>query len=457
MSIFVNRILNLKNIKVIGFDMDHTLVRYNSEVFEQLVFNVVRKKLIELKNYPSEILDFKFDYHKVIRGLVFDKVRGNLLKLSRYGEVKTGLHGTNLLSFDLMRKTYKGLHIDVAQPQYYSLDTTFSVSTGLLFSMLVDLLEHAEENAFPKGHTFFDIFSDIEEMLNLAHTDGSLKGEVRNNVENYVTRDKDIVEMLRGFKDQGKMLAIITNSDYEYTKLLLDYSINCFMPSDLSWNDLFDYIITLSDKPRFFTEKSRFLKVDRDSGVMTNWNKPLEKGIYQSGCAREFQKQLGLRGDQILYLGDHIYGDIVTLKKSCDWKTGLVVEELTEEINSLRKGEKIQKEIDKLMEDKESLERQVAGATEEEGMEIYIRIRKLDEDISEKILRYQDFFNHIWGPIMRAGQEESRLAHQIERYACIYMSKITDLKDYSPRHYFRPRRRPLPHEFNLNIVDTKLL
>jgi HAD superfamily 5'-nucleotidase-like hydrolase len=446
MGVFVNRILNLKNIKVIGFDMDHTLVRYHSEAFEEMTFYEVLKKLVIMKKYPSEIQNFKFDYDKVVRGLVFDIVRGNLLKLSLYGEVKMGLHGLSPLSFDSMRKTYKGYHIDLSQPEYYSLDTTFSVSKGLLFSMMVDLKDRSPENEFFKIHSYVDIFNDIDELLDLSHSDGSLKGEVRNNLKKYVLREKDSVEMLQDFKKEGKILAVITNSDYDYTKLLLDYTVNPFMPPSENWSNLFDYIITLSDKPGFFTQGSRFLKVDRDTGLMENWLQPLTKGIYQGGCAREFQKQLDLKGDQILYLGDHIYGDIVTLKKSCDWKTGLVVEELAQEIHSLKQGEKFQKKIDKLMEEKELLERQLADSKLDEGKEIYLQIRQIDEEITKNLLKYQDFFNPIWGPIMRAGQEESRLASQIERYACIYMAKISDLKEYAPRHYFRPKRRPLPHE-----------
>jgi HAD superfamily 5'-nucleotidase-like hydrolase len=451
MSVFVNRILNLKNVKLIGFDMDHTLVRYNYEAFEELAFEQVLKKLVQTKKYPLEILDFKFNYHKVIRGLVFDKVRGNILKLSRYGDVKMGFHGINPLSFDSMRNIYKGLNIDLSQPQYYSLDTTFSVSTGLLFSLLVTLKDDRNSEGFPDGNTYLDIFNDIEELLNFSHLDGTLKGEVRKNIKKYVIRDKVVVDMLKNFKKHGKTIALITNSDYEYTRLLLDYTINAFMDSDESWSNLFDYVITLADKPSFFMDKSRFLKVDKETGFMTNLSGPLEPGVYQGGCARILQKELNLKGDQILYLGDHIYGDIVTLKKSCDWKTGLVVEELEQEIDSLKRGEKIQHDLDFLMEEKELLEIQLENSDEEDGRVVFKKIRKLDEEISEKIMKYQELFNPLWGPMMRAGYEESRLANQIERYACIYMSKISDLKDYSPRHYFRPRRRALPHEFESKI------
>ena len=47
---------------------------------------------------------------------------------------------------------------------------------------------------------------------------------------------------------------------------------------------------------------------------------------------------------------------------------------------------------------------------------------------------------------MRAGAEPSVFASQIERYACIYMTKIADFKDYNPRHYYRPKKRKMAHE-----------
>ena len=45
-TVFVNRLLNLKKIKCIGLDMDHTLIRYNTKNFEQLVFKLVIDELI---------------------------------------------------------------------------------------------------------------------------------------------------------------------------------------------------------------------------------------------------------------------------------------------------------------------------------------------------------------------------------------------------------------------------
>lgn len=42
---------------------------------------------------------------------------------------------------------------------------------------------------------------------------------------------------------------------------------------------------------------------------------------------------LGVKGKDILYVGDHIFGDILKSKKRQGWKTFLVVPELTKELN----------------------------------------------------------------------------------------------------------------------------
>jgi FMN phosphatase YigB (HAD superfamily) len=59
MGIFINRTLNLKKIKAIGFDMDYTIVRYNSEAFEEFTHQETLKKLVSDKGYPAEILKLK--------------------------------------------------------------------------------------------------------------------------------------------------------------------------------------------------------------------------------------------------------------------------------------------------------------------------------------------------------------------------------------------------------------
>jgi type II secretory pathway component PulF len=73
-------------------------------------------------------------------------------------------------------------------------------------------------------------------------------------------------------------------------------------------------------------------------------------------------------------------------------------------------------------------------------------ISEIDTQISQLIKKQQALYNQHWGQLMRAGNEESYFAYQLDRYACVYMQQLGDLLDLSPRTYFRAPRRPLSHE-----------
>lgn len=452
MSIYVNRTLNLKKIKAIGFDMDYTLVRYNTEEFEKLSFETTLKKLVKLKKYPVEILDLKFNFEHVIQGLVIDKKRGNLLKISRFGKVKQARHGTQPLDYKIQEEIYRNRVIDLGIDNFVSLDTSFSISHGALFSNLVDLKQHGHE--LPD---FTTLAEDIKEMLDISHADDSLKGEVRKDVARFIIQDPEIVQVLERYKHYGKKLLVITNSDYSYSKLLMDYAINPFLKEHKNWSEVFDMVITLARKPSFFTVKTSFLSIDPSTGLMSNTGGKLGRGIYQGGWAGRLQDDLNLEGDEILYLGDHIYGDVVSIKKTFNWRTALVLDPLSVEIQGVKKSKEIQEDIDKCMEEKEKLEHKINdleikkyeqgdASAKDEMNKLYAQIEKINTEITELLEQFRKHYNPYWGEMMRAGQEESRFADQMEKYACIYMAKVSDLLEYSPRTYFRPFKRTLPHE-----------
>jgi 5'-nucleotidase len=55
-------------------------------------------------------------------------------------------------------------------------------------------------------------------------------------------------------------------------------------------------------------------------------------------------------------------------------------------------------------------------------------------------------FNARWGYLMRAGNDKSNLTRQTERYADIYMSRVSNLGSYTPFMFFRSPRGSLPHD-----------
>lgn len=454
--VFVNRTLNLRKIKCIGFDMDHTLVRYNSREFEALTYGALLEKLIQNKNYPESIRSLKFDYERAIRGLIIDRKLGNLHKISRHCAIRTSYHGTQQLDYKTQSQLFKSFYIDLGESRYVAIDTSFSIAVAALFSQLVDLKDGAESARLPAYSVIAD---DLLTCLDQAHKDGSLKGEVAKDLQRFLIKDPSVVADLEKFVRHGKRLFVLTNSEWEYAKLLLDYTITPFLKDHKSWLDLFEFVIVQSAKPRFFYDNLQFLKINPDDGTMRLHTGPLTRGAYHGGSAKIFTDSLQIQADDILYVGDHIYGDILRLKKDCGWRTALVIEELGAEIEALKKLGTVQKEINDLMDSKEPLEDEIVGilsakiekgapVDEQRLQDLQTQTAEIDKQISARIVQHQKHFNPYWGEIMRAGNEESYFAHQVDRFACIYMEKLGDLMALSPRTYFRAARRPLAHELD---------
>lgn len=452
-KVFVNRTLNLKRIKYIGLDMDHTLIRYKTEEFEKLSHSIMKDKLIK-KGYPESVRNLPFKYNSAIRGLVIDKTRGNLLKLNRHSAIRASYHGLKPLDYKVQQKLYKSTYIDLSDSDYLAVDTAFSLSLAILYAQLVDLKENDPSHKYPE---FSQLAVDVLHALDQGHADGSLKSTVAKDLDKYIIKDPLVVAGLEKFKKHGKKVFIVTNSDFHYTKLLLDYAINPYLKAHKNWAELFEITIVSAQKPRFFYDNLGFLKVNPADGSMINHHEPLGPGIFQGGSANAFSRDFGLPGDEILYVGDHIYGDILRLKKDCGWRTAMVIDELEHEVGVNRSTRKTNDEIEMLMTKKEPLEDQVtnimtnkiehSGSFDEKKLEdLQETISEIDSQISTLIRYQQVLFNEQWGSLMRSGNEESYFAHQVDRFACIYMPKLADLLALSPRTYFRAPRRPLAHE-----------
>ncbi|MDF1646810.1 MAG: HAD-IG family 5'-nucleotidase [Legionellaceae bacterium] len=452
-TVFINRILNLKKIKVIGLDMDHTLIQYKTEHFEALVFELVLEALIKTRQYPEHIRTFKFKMKDAIRGLVIDSENGNILKLNRYAAIRQSYHGTQPIGFKEQQQFYGSAYIDLNDPNYRVIDTSFSIAFCVLYRQLVDLKDK-DGSALPSYRVLAD---DVLAVVDEVHADGSLKQKIAKNLSHFVVKDAQLVDAMARFVRYGKKILIITNSEYSYTKILLDYAINPFLPQGKTWEDFFEYVITQSNKPRFFYDNLKFLTIDTQTGAMSNLEGPLLPGVYQGGNAVQLTDALGLGGDEILYIGDHIYGDILRLKKACNWRTALVVEELGAEIRAQKKALTVEKKIFKSMQKKRVLEQvyirlstlKLDEKTDQYDQDIQVhqdKIKALDEQVADLLIQERRFYNITWGQVFRAGAEESYFAHQVDRYACIYMEKLIDLFACSPLTYFRADRRVLPHD-----------
>ena len=337
--IFVNRTLNMSAIKVIGFDMDYTIITYNMPVFESKTYEIIKEQMVSKFGHPECVRDFKFITDFIIRGLVIDTQTGDFLKVNRFGFVRIGSHGTKFYSFEELKEKYGGGPIDIQDSRYYISHTLFSQAEGCLYAQLVDYYDQQG-----KAVDYRLIFSQIRKSMTYAHQGTELKGDIVANPDKYIVRDKRIVDALLKFKRYGKKLMLITNSDYDYSSKVMEYFFSPFTKTP--WQQIFDLVVVSSNKPDFFTGHNRFLRVNLENGYLSNFFGPIEWGkVYQGGNAESLENDLKIKPTEILYMGDHILGDVVTLKETIGWRTGLVVKEMADEVPILAKAKKIHKEI----------------------------------------------------------------------------------------------------------------
>ena len=461
-GLFCNRTLNFRSIKAVGYDMDYTLVHYRVAAWEMRAYGHMQKRLAA-NGWPVEQL--RFDPKMVVRGLVIDTERGNLVKANRFGFVKKAVHGTRPLPFERQREDYSRTIIDLAEPRWVFLNTLFSLSEACMYAQLVDLLD---DGKLPQGIGYGDLYRHVRNSLDAAHLEGQLKADILADPGSFVELDPETALALLDQKQAGKKLLLVTNSEWGYTAPMMRYAFDRFLPKGMTWRELFDVVIVAARKPEFFTTRSPLFEVATEEGLLRPSVGDLKPGAaYFGGSAAQLEKHLGISGDEILYVGDHMFGDVHVTKNVLRWRTALVLRELEAELAALASFRDREKELEALMADKERLEAAACGArillqrrkagygpevqaSEDELHERLAALRTelevLDERIAPLAKAASEVAHPIWGLLMRAGNDKSHLARQVERYADVYTSRVANFLRATPYVYLRSPRGSLPHD-----------
>ncbi len=320
------------------------------------------------------------------------------------------------------------------------------------------------------------LFDDIREAIDTVHRDGTLKAEVKKDLPRYLVKDPELGPALHKLRSGGKKLFVLTNSLWDYTESVMSYVLDGVLPEYPSWRNYFDAVITGAAKPAFFTER-RSLEQLGPAGEPLGEPTALERGRwYQGGDLATLERLLGIGGDRVLYVGDHIYGDILRSKKSSLWRTCMIVGELEDELAWLDASHDAVAELARLedlrvrVEDEISVHRSTLNvldrrlerdapapdvrarldqerALAKQELESLRAARRDANDRIEALQRsVEEGLNRYWGLTFKEGNENSRFGEQIEVYACLYTSRVSNLVYYSPMQYFRSPRAAMPHE-----------
>ncbi len=502
--VFCNRNLKLAGISWVGFDMDYTLAIYDQPAMDDLSIRATITKLIA-RGYPEFIKSVPVSTQFPVRGLLIDKRFGHVLKMDRHKHVNKGYHGFRELTREELRALYHSKKIRPATPRYHWIDTLYALSEVACYAALVDAMEK-QGYAVDYGR----LFTDIRECIDEAHRDGTILDEVSSNLPHFVHRDPNLAPALHKLRSAGKKVFLLTNSRWSYTDKMMNYLLGGAMAEYPTWKNFFDVVICAATKPIFFTEKRPIL--ERDGETLRPATAPLERGkIYEGGNLQDLERMIGVTGDEVLYVGDHIYGDILRSKKDSAWRTVMIMQELETEIeayesckNDFLRIEALEEERDKLEDDlryyqarikeltrtvehrvnaakKESNGAQTtipgvpppapsttmlaaiaasSGASTAELEAERMRFKRAVERIRGK-LRQNDAelvalerridlrFHPYWGSLLKEGAEQSSFGKQVDDYACLYTSRVSNFLSYSPQQTFRSPRDVMAHEIGL--------
>ncbi len=479
--IFTNRDLNFDRIPLVGFDMDYTLAIYRQEAIEELSLECTIDKLIK-RGYPEQIRSVDADPRFAIRGLMVDKRLGNVMKMDRHGYVGRAYHGRHRLTSEERKRVYRVQRLGQERERFAPVDTLFELPEVTLFAEIVELIDAHPElwpHSSPPGYP--EAWQDVRECIDESHRDGSIKDLVRQDPGRYIERDPDLPETLHKFRSAGKKLFVLTNSFFPYTNAVMTYLLGG-SPSYADWTAYFDWVVVGSGKPGFFTEGRPFQELSREGDKIGSMRPDVQRGkFYQGGNQGGLQQSFGVHPDEVLYVGDHIYGDIVRSKKSSGWRTALVVQELQHELAVRRDRAIMLQEITGLytlrariaaeVSSQRHLSRVLSRLTVEQLVDGHglspqeaeqqlettrasvrrqvERLRAYEEETREIFERrskeVDEAFNPYWGSSFAERHDTSRFGSQVEYYACIYTSRVSNFRYVSPSKYFISPHGSLPH------------
>jgi len=429
------------------------LIHYKVDVWEAAAFDAARDILAER---GWDVAELTFDPERFTIGLAFDLKLGNVVKATRFGYVVRAQHGNELLTFEEQRDVYQEDIVELSNPRFEFMNTLFELSRACLFSQLVAL---HDAMALSGVRTYAELYDVVNDALGEAHMAGILKAEIVADPDRFVEPDPQVVPTLLEQRRAGKKLALITNSDWAYTSKMMTYVFDQYCPEDMTWRDLFDVVIVSANKPRFFAAQDPIYRVvDEDASLLLPHNGPLEQGhVYFAGNARMVEESLDVSGGQPLYVGDHLFGDVHVTKDVLRWRTALITRALAPEIADAIEFDEQQHELEDLMAEKIEVDRRQAQlrlarvtgsgkAVASELGQVTARAMELDEQIAPLARAASGLGNPIWGPLMRAGNDKSLYARQVERYADVYTSQVSNFRFETPFAYLRAARGSLPHD-----------
>ena len=287
----------------VGFDLDHTLIRYKLEPFTSFLYELIRDHVVAHSHYPTRIKSVPLDQNVMHKALVWDAHTGNTLKLSSTKRVLAASHGClldsdspmqpRMLSAEAIAAAYPAPLSDfdgARHPRWFPFYTYFEMPSLPLVQMMVEctdrglltdprsLVGRDVAAGQPYGHIFPALSAAFEFHL-ASGNQGSYFSAFRADPSRFVERRPEIAQWLRDLRESGHFVFLATNSKFDYCDLLCTYS---FGPD---WQSLFDITIVDAKKPSWFMEEGAVPRAEiQHASTMKN---PFARAAVPSAAAAD--------------------------------------------------------------------------------------------------------------------------------------------------------------------------
>ena len=468
--VFTNRTLRMEKIQHVGFDLDWTLALYDRDAMSQLAFELTLERLLQRFDYPREILQAEFRSQFCRRGLILDTEEGTVLKMNRHRYVGRAYYGRRFVDATERSRLYRQEPINPSSNRFYRVDTLFELPEVNIFSEVVELAaRHPGLIA-----SYVQLFQDTRQAIDSIHADHTLKRHILSDLDRYLPRDDQLILALKRLALAGRKLILITNSEWYYTRDLCAHLFDLALPGVASWRDIFDLVVVSARKPGFFRKSRPFVELDDEGREVGEIDCPRWGGVYAGGSREGLEQLLGGSGEQMLYVGDHIYGDILSSKLTSTWRTALVVSELEEELEARRSLASQHRHLDVLrselaefgqrmddLNDVLALYRQLAKGLSngdsdpsiERTKALLATLRGEHKAMRQHVRRLQGHIgtaiNPYWGSLFKQGSNKSLFGSQVDDFACVYTSRVSNFAFYGSNHYFRVLLDSMMHEASI--------
>ena len=393
--------------------------------------------------------------------------------MDRFGHVGRAYHGLRAAPARGAAAALPRTSTSGCSPRFAWIDTLFALPEACLYAGIIDLLEAAGTHGrlrqalrrHPRG-------------IDTVHRDDSLKSEMRKDLGRYIFQDPELGPALHKLRSGGKKLFLLTNSLWDYTDAVMRYLLDGVVAEYPSLAQLLRRRGRRRAQARLLHRARPFLEVDARPGAA----RVLGEADGRSSAARSTRAATcPVRADDRLRRGEgplrrrpHLRRHPAQSKKASLWRTCMVVQELEDEIRYTerargrdraagRGGAASARALDDEMNAAQGPAQRAraqagAGGAEADARAQLEEERQAGEGGAGEAPR-RAYARHTrsptlleatsrrastryWGLLFKEGNENSRFGEQVEQYACLYTSRVSNFLYYSPMQYFRsPRDR----------------